>query len=62
MGVDPIIARSNYVVAFVSDHHSTSHVENDDARMISFDGPRSKPFIGERDLLRDVSGFFRLET
>ena len=57
-----MIARSDCVVPFVSYPHFTSHVEDDDAHMMSFDGPKSKPFIGERDTLRDVSGFFRLET
>ena len=61
-GADPVIARSFCVVPFVSDPHFTRHVEDDDARMMSFDDLGSKPSIGERDLSRDVSGFFRLET
>ena len=61
MGADPMINHSDCVVPFVSDPHSTRHVEDDDARMMSLDGLGSEPSIGERDLSRDVSGFFRLE-
>ena len=45
---DPMIAHSDCVVPFVSEPHSTSHVEDDDARMMSFKGPESKSFIDER--------------
>ena len=46
--VDPMIARPDYVVPFVPNPHSTSHVEDDDARMMGFEGPRSEPFLEER--------------
>ena len=61
-GADPNIVHSDCVVPFVSDPHSTSQVEDDDERMMSFDNLGSEASIGERDLLRDVSGFLRLET
>ena len=51
VGVDPMITRSDCVVPFVSDPHSTRHVEDDDARMMSFNSIGSEPSIGERDLL-----------
>ena len=51
MGADPMITRSDYVVPFVSNPHSISHVKDDDAHMMSFDDPVLEPSIGERDLL-----------
>ena len=62
MGADPMIACFDCVVPFVFDPHSTSHVEDDDPCMMSFDGPETEPSIKERDLSGNVSGFFRLET
>ena len=50
------------MVPFAFDSHSTSHVKNDDAHRMSFKALESKPFMGERDLLVDVSGLFRSET
>ena len=46
--IDPMIARSDCVVLFISDPHSTSHVKDDDACMISFEGLGSEPFMEER--------------
>ena len=46
--VDPMISHYDYVVPFVSNPHSTSHVEDDDARMMGFEGPGSEPFMKER--------------
>ena len=62
MGAHLMISRSDCVVPFVSDPHFTSHVEDDDARMMSFNSFGSEPSIREIDLSRDVNGFFRLET
>ena len=51
-GAYPMISHSDCVVPFVSDPHSTSHVEDDDVCMISFEGLESEPSIGERDLFK----------
>ena len=59
---DPMIARSDCVVPFVSDLPFTSHVEDDDACMMCFDGLGLEPSIWERNLSGYVSGFFILET
>ena len=57
-----MISHSDCVVPFAYDLHFTSHVEDDDACMMSFDGPALEPSIEDKELSRDVSGFFRLET
>ena len=48
MIADPTIAHFDCVVPFVSEPHSTSHVEDDDARMMSFDGQESESFMEKR--------------